>query len=130
MELPIRGRLPLISSIICPGDFLSLLELYIFSSLRYVWRLEGYDEHQHKFACIRGVWIHMRPRVFIMFFLGIIIFFGACDPVEVLHSLTTCIRGQDFFRGCNMLLRIWEREHFYCRDPQMDYCIDAQTHVT
>ncbi|KAK6796176.1 hypothetical protein RDI58_003877 [Solanum bulbocastanum] len=62
---------------ICPGDFLSLLELHIFPSLRYVngrkvkldylfqrfGRLEGYDEHQHEFACTHGAWEHLRPRV-------------------------------------------------------------------
>ncbi|KAH0735493.1 hypothetical protein KY285_011200 [Solanum tuberosum] len=35
-ELPIRGRLPVIPSAICTGDFLSLLDLHIFRSLRYV----------------------------------------------------------------------------------------------
>ncbi|KAG5579954.1 hypothetical protein H5410_050581 [Solanum commersonii] len=60
-KLPIRGRLPLIPSAICPRDFLSLLELHIFPSLRYVegekvkldylfqrfGHLEGYDKHQY-----------------------------------------------------------------------------------
>ncbi|KAG5598870.1 hypothetical protein H5410_030240 [Solanum commersonii] len=36
VELPIRGRLPVIPSTICTGDFLSLLDLHIFRSLRYV----------------------------------------------------------------------------------------------
>ncbi|KAG5620259.1 hypothetical protein H5410_005477 [Solanum commersonii] len=35
-ELPVKGRLPMIPSAICTGDFLSLLDLHIFWSLRYV----------------------------------------------------------------------------------------------
>ncbi|KAG5616502.1 hypothetical protein H5410_016326 [Solanum commersonii] len=35
-ELPIRVRLSMIPSAICTGDFLSLIDLYIFRSLRYV----------------------------------------------------------------------------------------------
>lgn len=68
IELSIRERLPIIPSTICPGDFLSLLKLHIFSSLRFVdgekvkldylfqifGCLEGYDEYQHEFACTRG----------------------------------------------------------------------------
>jgi len=69
-ELPIRGRLPMIPSAICTGDFLSLLDLHIFRSLRYVdgrkvkldylfqrfGGLKGYDEYHPEFECARGAW--------------------------------------------------------------------------
>ncbi|KAG5606675.1 hypothetical protein H5410_028167 [Solanum commersonii] len=35
-ELPIIGRLPVIPPTICIGDFLSLLDMHIFRSLRFV----------------------------------------------------------------------------------------------
>ncbi|KAH0720245.1 hypothetical protein KY284_005275 [Solanum tuberosum] len=82
IELPIRGRLPVIPSTICTSDFVSLLDLHIFRSLRYVdgghaeldylfqrlGHLEGYYEYQREFECTRGAWEHMRPRVFVMAF--------------------------------------------------------------
>jgi len=69
-ELPIRGRLPMIPSAVCTGDFLSLLDLHIFRSLRYVdgrkvkldylfqrfGGLKGYDEYHPEFECARGAW--------------------------------------------------------------------------
>ncbi|KAH0682698.1 hypothetical protein KY290_021282 [Solanum tuberosum] len=78
-ELSTRGRLPMIPSTICTGDFLSLLDLHIFRSLRYVdgghveldylfqrfGRSEGYYEYQREFECTRGAWEHMRPKVFV-----------------------------------------------------------------
>ncbi|KAK4723729.1 hypothetical protein R3W88_026508 [Solanum pinnatisectum] len=110
-------------------------------SLSKVWRLEGYDEYQHEFTCTCGTWVHMRPRVFIMAFLGIMTFpmrFHSVDinilpmvmsifnnpqryslvPMifaEELRSLTTYTRGHNFFRGCNMLLQMLARKHFYRR---------------
>ncbi|KAG5610120.1 hypothetical protein H5410_021401 [Solanum commersonii] len=56
--LPIKGRLPMIQS----------------SHISRFGRLEGYDEHQHEFACTRGGWVHLRPKVFMMAFLGIMVF--------------------------------------------------------
>ncbi|KAH0665457.1 hypothetical protein KY290_027689 [Solanum tuberosum] len=118
-------------------------------------RLEGYDEYQHEFLCTREAWVHMRPRVFIMDFLGIMVFpirshsvdinilpmvisifnnpqrFSLVPMIlaEVLRSVTACIRGHDFFGCCSMLLQIWAREHFYRRDPQMDYYIGARNKI-
>ncbi|KAH0688977.1 hypothetical protein KY289_016335 [Solanum tuberosum] len=159
-ELPIRRRLPVIPSAICTGDFLSLLDMHIFRSLRYVdgghveleylfqrfGRSEGYYEYQ-EFEYTHGAWEHMRPRVFVMTFLGIMVFPIRSNSIdinilpivisifndpqrftlvpmilaEVLRSMTACIRGHNFFGGCSILLQIWAREHFYRRDPQMDY---------
>ncbi|KAH0743015.1 hypothetical protein KY290_031008 [Solanum tuberosum] len=102
-ELPIRGRLLMIPSAICTGDILSLFDLHIFRSLRYVdnrqveldyffqrfGRSEGYYEYQREFECTRGAWEHMRPRVFIMAFLGVMVF-----PIRCFHfSLAGKIRN-------------------------------------
>ncbi|KAG5599950.1 hypothetical protein H5410_031320 [Solanum commersonii] len=133
-ELLIRGRLPMIPSVICTGDFLNLLDLYIFRSFRYVdgekveldylfqrfGRLEGYDEYQHEFSCICEAWVHMRPRVFIMAFLGIMVFSIKSHSVDI-NILPMVI---SIFNN-PILLQIWVREHFYHRDPQMDYYIGA-----
>ncbi|KAH0642296.1 hypothetical protein KY290_033898 [Solanum tuberosum] len=136
-ELPIRGRLPVIPSTICMGDFLSLLDLHIFRSLRYVdgghveldylfqrfGRSKAYYEYQREFKCTRGAREHMRPRVFVMVFLGVMVFPIRSNSIdinilpmvmsifndpqrftlvpmifaEVLRSMTACIRGHDFF---------------------------------
>ncbi|KAG5600626.1 hypothetical protein H5410_031996 [Solanum commersonii] len=59
------------------GDFLSLLDLHIFRSLRFVdgrhieldflfqrfGSSEGYCEYQREFECIRGAWEYMRPII-------------------------------------------------------------------
>ncbi|KAH0679232.1 hypothetical protein KY284_020317 [Solanum tuberosum] len=168
-ELPIKGRLSVIPSTICTGDFLSLLDLHIFRSLRYVdgrhveldyifqrfGRSESYYEYQREFEYTRGAWEHMRPRVFIMVFLGVMVFPIRSNSIdinilpmvisifndpqrftlvpmilaEVLRSLTVCIRGHDFFRGCNILLQIWARKNFYRLDQQMDYYIAAPNKI-
>ncbi|KAH0655304.1 hypothetical protein KY285_030186 [Solanum tuberosum] len=168
-ELPIRGRLPMIPSTFCTGDFLSLLDLHIFRSLRYVdgrqveldylfqrfGRSEGYYEYQREFECTRGAWEYMRPRVFVMAFLGVMVFPIRSNSVdinilpmilnifndpqrfslvpmilaEVLRSMTACIRGHNFFGGCSMLLQIWAREHFYRRDPKMDFYMGARNRI-
>ncbi|KAH0776335.1 hypothetical protein KY290_007746 [Solanum tuberosum] len=146
-ELPIRGRLPMIPSAICTGDFVSLLDLYIFWSLRYVdggqveldylfqrfGRSEGYYEYQREFECTRRAWEHMRPRIFIMAFLRVIVFPIRSNSIDinilpmvinifndpqrfslvpmilakVLRSMIACIRGHSFIGGCSMLLQIW-----------------------
>lgn len=86
-ELPIRGRLPMIPSSICTSDFLRLMYLHIFWSLRYVdsghvkldyliqsfGRSEDYYEYQREFDFTRRVWEHMRPIVFFMAFLGVMV---------------------------------------------------------
>jgi len=134
----------MIPSSICKSDFINLLDLHIFRSFKYMdgekveldylfqrfERLEGYDKYQHEFACTRGAWVHLSPRVFVMAFLGIMIFpirshsvdinilsmvisifnnpqrFSLVPMIltEVLRSMTTYTRGHDFFGGCNMLL--------------------------
>jgi len=97
----------------------------------------------------------MRPRVFVMTFLGVMVFPKRSHSVDinilpmvisifnnpqrfslvpmiladVFRLMTACIRGHDFFGGCSMLLQIWAREHFYRRDPQMDYYIGAHTKI-
>ncbi|XP_049399849.1 uncharacterized protein LOC125863921 [Solanum stenotomum] len=169
IELPIRGRLPVIPSTICTGDFLSLLDLHIFRSLRYVdgghveldylfqrfGHLEGYYEYQREFECTRGAWEHMRSRVFVMDFLGVMVLPIRSNSIdinilpmvvsifndpqrftlvpmilaEVLRSMTACIKGHNFFGGCSILLQIWAREHFYRRDSQMDYYIGAPNKI-
>ncbi|XP_015170923.1 uncharacterized protein [Solanum tuberosum] len=48
---------------------------------------------------------------------------------EVLRSMIACIRGHNFFGGCSMLLQIWAREHFYRRDPQMDFYMGARNRI-
>ncbi|KAH0714933.1 hypothetical protein KY284_007838 [Solanum tuberosum] len=96
-ELPIRGRLLMIPSAICTGDFLRLFDLHIFRSLRYVEDIhveldylfqrfghsEGYYEYQHEFECTRGAWEHMRPRVFVMAFLGVMVFPIRSNSVDI-----------------------------------------------
>ncbi|KAH0698608.1 hypothetical protein KY284_012823 [Solanum tuberosum] len=96
-ELPVRGRLLMIPSAICTGDFLSLLDLHIFWSLRYVdnrqveldylfqrfGHSEGYYEYQREFECTRGAWEHMRPRVFVMAFLGVMVFSIKSNSVDI-----------------------------------------------
>ncbi|KAH0698678.1 hypothetical protein KY284_012893 [Solanum tuberosum] len=164
-ELPIRGRLSMIPSAICTGDFLSLLDLDIFRSLRYVdsgqveldylfqrfGSSDGYYEYQHEFECTCGEWEHVRPRVFNMAFLGVMVYPIRSNSVdinilpmvinifndpqkfslvpmilaEVLCSMTACIRGHNFFGGYIMLLQIWARENFYHCDPQMDFNMGA-----
>ena len=154
---------------ICTGDFLSLLDLHIFWSLRYVdsgqveldylfqrfGHSEGYYEYQREFECTRGAWEHMRPRVFVMAFLGVMVFPIRSNSVDInifplvinifnnpqrfslvpmilakfLRSMTACIRGHNFFGGCSMLLQIWVREHFYRRDPPMDFYMGARNRI-
>ncbi|KAH0711913.1 hypothetical protein KY289_007872 [Solanum tuberosum] len=168
-ELPIRGRLPMIPSAICTGDFLSLIDLHIFRSLRYVddrqvkleylfqrfGRSEGYYEYQREFECTREASNHMRPRVFVMAFLGVMVFPIRSNSVdinvlpivinifnnpqrfslvpmtlaEVLRSMTAYIKGHNFFGESSMLLQIWAREHFYRRDPQMDFYMGARNRI-
>ncbi|KAH0745859.1 hypothetical protein KY285_007516 [Solanum tuberosum] len=96
-ELPIRGRLPMITSAICTGDFLSLLDLHIFWSLRYVddrqveleylfqrfRRSEGYYEYQREFECTRGAWDHMRRRVFVMAFVRVMVFPIRSNSIDI-----------------------------------------------
>ncbi|KAH0650089.1 hypothetical protein KY290_012558 [Solanum tuberosum] len=165
IKLQIRERLSVIPSTICTCDFLSLLDLHILRSLRYVdgghveldylfqrfGRSEGYYEYQCEFECTREAWEHMRPRVFVMAFLGVMVFPVRSNSIdidilpmvisifndpqiftlvpmilaEILRSMTACIRGHNFFGGFSILLQIWAREHFYLRDPQMDYHIGA-----
>ncbi|KAH0748346.1 hypothetical protein KY290_027578 [Solanum tuberosum] len=60
-ELPIRGRLPMIPSAICTG----------------------YYEYQREFECTRGAWEHMRPRVFIMVFMGVMVFPIRSNSVDI-----------------------------------------------
>ncbi|KAH0650128.1 hypothetical protein KY284_030040 [Solanum tuberosum] len=97
----------------------------------------------------------MRPRVFVMAFLGVIVFpirsnfvdinilpmvinifndpqrFSLVPMIlaEVLRSMITCIRGNNFFGGCSMLLQIWAIEYFYRYDPQMDFYMGARNRI-
>ncbi|KAH0688044.1 hypothetical protein KY285_016605 [Solanum tuberosum] len=133
----------------------SLIELPIRGRLPRFGRSKSYHEYQREFECTRGAWEHMRPIVFVMAFLGVMVFpirynyidinilpmvisifnvpqrFTLVPMVlaEILHSMTACIRGHNFFGGCSILLQIWAREHFYQRDPQMDYYIGAPNKI-
>ncbi|KAH0655553.1 hypothetical protein KY285_030435 [Solanum tuberosum] len=57
------------------------------------------------------------------------IFFGAHDPRQSSSFNDSCIMGYNFFGGCSMLLQIWAREHFYRRDPQMDFYMGARNRI-
>lgn len=34
---------------------------------------------------------------------------------EMIRTLSKCIRGKNFFEGCNFFVQLWEIEHFYKR---------------
>ncbi|KAG5629868.1 hypothetical protein H5410_001585 [Solanum commersonii] len=122
-ELPIRGRLPMIPSAICTGDFLNLLDLHIIRSLRYVdsgyvkldypfqrfGHLEGYYEYHREFECTRKAWEHMRSRVFVMAFLGVMVF--SIRKGKVAH-----ISEQPYWR-CHPMKVFMDKRSDVCEDP-------------
>ncbi|KAK4731621.1 hypothetical protein R3W88_024609 [Solanum pinnatisectum] len=97
-------------------------------------RLSTIHQLSREFERTRGAWEHMRPRVFVMTFLGVMVFPIRSNSVdinilpmvinifsdpqrfslvpmilaEVLRSMKACIRGHDLFGGWNMLLQIWD----------------------
>nr|XP_033515916.1 uncharacterized protein LOC117280321 [Nicotiana tomentosiformis] len=43
---------------------------------------------------------------------------------KMLRALSACARGYDFFKGYNLLLQIWDTEHFFQREATIDYFVD------
>ncbi|XP_060178847.1 uncharacterized protein LOC132609032 [Lycium barbarum] len=168
-DLPFEGRMPVLPSFISGEKFLHILGFNVYPVLRNVendrvkfdflfqrfGRRESFERHQGEFACDRGRWEKMRPRVFAIALLGILVFpkrayrininllppvmniFSGPDELtlvpmilaEMLRALSACSRGHNFFEGCNLLLQLWAVEHFYTRPPIMDYCIDARSRI-
>lgn len=87
-ELPLKGRMSVLPSSIRKKDFLRLLGLHIFPSLRNVeggkvkldyffkryGRLESYEEHRDEFDCTHRQWVYMQPRVFKVAFSRVMVF--------------------------------------------------------
>jgi len=102
---------------------------------------ESYDRFQQEFFISRVNWERLRAIVFVMTFLGIMIFpkkKGCVDInllpmvifmfrvpvrvnivamilVEIFRSLSL---GYDHFKRSNLLLQIWVLEHFYQRHAE------------
>ncbi|KAH0768988.1 hypothetical protein KY290_012969 [Solanum tuberosum] len=39
---------------------------------------------------------------------------------EIMRSMSACVDGRMFFKGCNILLQLWAIEHFYIRSDAVD----------
>lgn len=50
---------------------------------------------------------------------------------EMFGAFTACSRGYNVFKICNMLLQVWATEHFFQREPTIDYfvCTSKMIHI-
>ncbi|KAH0689361.1 hypothetical protein KY289_016719 [Solanum tuberosum] len=139
-NLPFAGRATLASRTTSGISFLQSLGLRVGPCLRRV--NEGWVKLGYLFK--RVGWERHRAIVFVMAFLGIMIFpkkkacvdinllpmviFMFRGPVrvtivpmilaEIFRSLSLCSRGYNHFKGSNLLLQMWVLEHFYQRQEE------------
>lgn len=112
---------------------------------RFGWR-ESYKRFQSEFFFSRIDWERQRAIIFIVSFLGIMMFLMRGNQIninlllivsfmcrgsprvtimsmilaEIFRSLSACSRGYKFFRGCNLMLQVWALEQFYRRNMDND----------
>ncbi|KAK4353692.1 hypothetical protein RND71_025886 [Anisodus tanguticus] len=119
---------------------------------------DGYKLFKNEFSCTPDHWQARRPIAFVVALLGTLIFplehgkistcicsvarslFGGVDGAqltlapmilaEIFRALGKCKRGEtSFFEGCNLILQMWEMEHFYQRPNMVDICFSESNKI-
>lgn len=113
--------------------------------------LKSYDLHHEAFLCDRETWESLRPLtllrllvfpqrkgrinvnvlplVLATFRRNLSVTLISMLLAELFRALSVCSRGYDFFKGCNLLLQVWATEHFFQREPIIDYFISTNNMI-